>query len=84
MRYIELAFVLLYIALFGHYYQTLMPVNPIPAGHVIQAGDFQPQGFRGSTEEQDWLTVKDSKAIIGHKALKDLRPNNYVHLADIQ
>jgi len=84
MKTIVLCLAIAFVWLFGHHYNTLMPKNTISAGQVIQEGDFQRQGYRMSTDKEDWLTVKDAHAVVGHKAKKDLLTNNYVHLSDIQ
>jgi flagella basal body P-ring formation protein FlgA len=82
MKTIVFGAVFCYVWIVGYHYRTLMPKDTIPAGHVIQEGDFQRQGFFMSTEKCDWVT--DPKTVVGHQALKTLLPNNYVHLSDIQ
>ena len=84
MKIIVFCFVTVYLWLFGYHYKTMMPKQTIPAGHLIQEGDFQRQGYFMSTDNEDWVTVRDAHAVVGHKAKKDLLTNNYVHLSDIQ
>ena len=81
MRYIECAFVVLYICLFGHMYRTIVPRDSFPVGYVIQAGDFD-RGWFGSTDNLDLAT--DPKAVIGHKVVKKLHAGTNIRMSDIQ